>query len=84
MVPGLTPVDIGHLNHGILSLGEAVPVPVMTYSHKDIHIPKSEPQGRNFIDPINKDCVFWLLSSWTDAESTVPYRECSPFLVIRS
>ena len=23
---------------------------------------------------------FWLLSSWTDAESTVPYRECSPFL----
>ena len=33
----------------------------------------------NIIEPCKQDCVF-VLSSWTDAESTVHYREYTPFL----
>ena len=35
--------------------------------------------GSNFIEPCKQDCVFGF-SSWTEADFTVPYRECSPFL----
>ena len=35
--------------------------------------------GSNFIEPCKQNCIF-SLSSWTDAESTVHYREYSPFL----
>ena len=35
--------------------------------------------GSNFIEPCKQNCIF-SLSSWTDAESAVYYREYSPFL----
>ena len=51
-----------------------------THSHKYTHIPKSEFPRLYFHRYLQARLCFWLLSSWTEAESTVPYREFSPFL----
>ena len=51
-----------------------------THSQKYTYIPKSEFSRQQFHRTLQARLCFWLLSSWTDAESTVPYRECSPFL----
>ena len=51
-----------------------------THSHKYTHIPKSEFPRQQFHWYLQKRLCFWLLSSWTDAEFTIPFRECSTFL----
>ena len=61
-------------------MGTSPPSFSLIYTHRNIHIsPKVNSPGSNFIEPCKQNCIF-SLSSWTDAESAVYYREYSPFL----